>query len=74
METARHCLMDTLGCGLLALTFDDCKKMLGPFADDVKVKNGVRVPGIVLFLIPLKVLGISGDYKVVRFQRYMASC
>ena len=23
METARHCLMDTLGCGLLALTFDD---------------------------------------------------
>jgi 2-methylcitrate dehydratase len=54
METARHCLMDTLGCGLLALTFDDCKKMLGPFADDVKVKNGVRVPGTNFILDPVK--------------------
>ena len=54
METARHCLMDTLGCGLLALTFDDCKKMLGPFADDVKVKNGVRVPGTSFILDPVK--------------------
>ena len=54
METARHCLMDTLGCGLLALTFDDCKKMLGPFADDVKVKNGVRVPGTSFILDPFK--------------------
>ena len=25
-DTARNCLMDTLGCGLLALTFPDCKK------------------------------------------------
>ena len=24
-DTARNCLMDTLGCGLLALTFPDCK-------------------------------------------------
>ena len=24
-NTARYCLMDTLGCGLLALTFPDCK-------------------------------------------------
>ena len=54
METARHCLMDTLGCGLLALTFDDCKKMLGPFGDDVKVKNGVRVPGTSFILDPVK--------------------
>ena len=54
METARYCLMDTLGCGLLALTFDDCKKMLGPFADDVKVKNGVRVPGTSFILDPVK--------------------
>ena len=29
--TARYCLMDTLGCGLLALTFEDCKSLLGPY-------------------------------------------
>ena len=29
-ETARYCLMDTLGCGLLALKFPQCTKLLGP--------------------------------------------
>ena len=30
LETARHCLVDTLGCGLLALRFPECIKHLGP--------------------------------------------
>ena len=30
LTTARYCLMYTLGCGLLALTFDDCQDLLGP--------------------------------------------
>ena len=66
METARHCLMDTLGCGLLALTFDDCKKMLGPFADDVKVKNGVRVPGTSFILDPVK-----GAWDIGAIRRWL---
>ena len=30
LSTARNCLIDTFGCGLLALTFPACTKMLGP--------------------------------------------
>ncbi len=30
LETAKNCLIDTIGCGLLALTFPACTKMLGP--------------------------------------------
>ncbi len=29
-DTARLCLMDTLGCGLLALSYPACVKLLGP--------------------------------------------
>ena len=31
-ETARHCLMDTLGCGILALSFPACTKLMGPIS------------------------------------------
>jgi hypothetical protein len=30
LDTARYCLMDTLGCGLLALQYPACVKLLGP--------------------------------------------
>lgn len=33
-NTARYCLMDTLGCGLLALRFPECTKHLGPDCAD----------------------------------------
>ena len=29
-DTARHCLMDSLGCSFLALEHPACRKMLGP--------------------------------------------
>jgi 2-methylcitrate dehydratase PrpD len=29
-DTARYCLMDTLGCGFEALQFPACTKLLGP--------------------------------------------
>lgn len=45
-ETARYCLMDTIGCGLLALNFPACTKLLGPV---VEVRSFVlwvrRFPG-----------------------------
>ena len=53
-NTARYCLMDTLGCGLLALTFPDCVKLLGPYVEDTEVPGGVRVPGTKHVLDPVK--------------------
>ena len=53
-STARYCLMDTLGCGLLALNFPDCKKLLGPYVEGTVVPNGVRVPGTNHVLDPVK--------------------
>ena len=53
-NTARYCLMDTLGCGLLALTFPDCKNLLGPYVEGTSVPNGVRVPGTKYMLDPVK--------------------
>ena len=53
-DTARNCLMDTLGCGLLALTFPDCKNLLGPYVEGTKVPGGVRVPGTNHVLDPVK--------------------
>lgn len=53
-ETARYCLMDTLGCGLLALRFPECTKHLGPIVEGTVVPNGARVPGTPYRLDPVK--------------------
>jgi len=53
-DTARHCLMDTLGCGLLALRFPECTKHLGPIVPGTMVRNGARVPGTSHELDPVK--------------------
>jgi len=44
-ETARYCLMDALGCAMLALNFPECTKLLGPIVPGTVVPNGARVPG-----------------------------
>ncbi|PSV49431.1 bifunctional 2-methylcitrate dehydratase/aconitate hydratase [Photobacterium indicum] len=44
-NTARNCLIDTLGCGLLALRFPECTKHLGPIVPGTTVQHGARVPG-----------------------------
>ena len=54
LDTARNCLIDTIGCGLLALQFPACAKMLGPIVKDTKVPFGVRVPGTDYELDPIK--------------------
>ena len=54
MDTARNCLMDTLGCGLLALRFPECTKHLGPLVPGTLVPNGARVPGTQYILDPVK--------------------
>src|SRR5882672_6344345 len=52
-ETARYCLMDTLGCGLLALRYPACARLLGPIVPGTVVPNGSRVPGTRLELDPV---------------------
>jgi 2-methylcitrate dehydratase len=42
---ARYCLMDTLGCGMLALGFRACTKLLGPVVPGANLEGGARVPG-----------------------------
>ncbi|WP_336773156.1 bifunctional 2-methylcitrate dehydratase/aconitate hydratase [Paenibacillus sp. MMO-58] len=44
-NTARLCLIDTLGCGLLALRYPECAKLLSPLVPGTVVPNGARVPG-----------------------------
>jgi 2-methylcitrate dehydratase len=53
-DTARLCLMDTLACGLMALKFPACVKMLGPIWPGTIVPNGCRVPGRPDILDPVK--------------------
>jgi 2-methylcitrate dehydratase len=52
--TAQHCLVDTLGCGLEALEYPACTKLLGPIVPGTLVPNGARVPGTNFVLDPVQ--------------------
>ena len=54
MRTARHCFMDTLGCGLLALSYPACTKMMGPIVPGASLPGGARVPGTSYELDPVR--------------------
>ena len=54
LETAKNCLMDTLGCGFLAQKFPECAKHLGPLVPGTVVPLGSRVPGTQFELDPVK--------------------
>jgi 2-methylcitrate dehydratase len=53
-ETARYCLLDTLGCGLEALEYPACTKLLGPIVPGTVVPNGAKVPGTQFQLDPVQ--------------------
>ena len=53
-DTARLCLIDTLGCGLEALQYPACKKLLGPVVPGTIVPNGAKVPGTQFQLDPVQ--------------------
>jgi 2-methylcitrate dehydratase len=53
-ETARNCLIDTLGCGLEALTYPACTKLMGPIVPGTIVPNGAKVPGTSFQLDPVQ--------------------
>src|ERR1700728_4742915 len=52
--TARNCLIDTLGCGLEALEYPACTKLLGPIIPGTVVPNGAKVPGTAFQLDPVQ--------------------
>lgn len=54
METARYCWMDTMGCGMLALNYPACTKMLGPVVPGASMNGGARVPGTAYELDPVR--------------------
>src|ERR1700748_3785959 len=53
-KTAHYCLLDTLGCGLEALTYPACNKLLGPIVKGTIVPNGAKVPGTPFQLDPIQ--------------------
>ncbi|MDI5890731.1 2-methylcitrate dehydratase [Halomonas rhizosphaerae] len=68
LDTARHCLMDTMGCGLLALRFPECTKHLGPLVEGTVVPHGARVPGTSFRLDPVKAAWDIG--AIIRWLDY----
>ncbi|HEY4972633.1 MAG TPA: MmgE/PrpD family protein, partial [Steroidobacteraceae bacterium] len=52
-DTAYYCLMDTLGCGLQALRFPACTRLLGPVVAGAGMPGGARVPGTAYELDPV---------------------
>jgi 2-methylcitrate dehydratase len=65
-ETARYCLLDTLGCGLQALDFPACTKLLGPVVPGLTMKNGTRVPGTSYELDP-----VQGAFNIGAMIRWL---
>ncbi|KJK24258.1 2-methylcitrate dehydratase [Burkholderiaceae bacterium 16] len=53
-DTARNCLIDTLGCGLEALSYPACTKLMGPIVPGTMVPNGAKVPGTQFQLDPVQ--------------------
>ncbi len=54
LDTARWCLLDSIGCALQALNYPACTRLLGPVAPGTKVPAGARVPGTTFALDPVK--------------------
>ncbi len=53
-DTARHCLIDTLGCGFEALSYPACTKLMGPIVPGTIVPHGAKVPGTSFQLDPVQ--------------------
>lgn len=53
-KTAQYDLLDAIGCGLEALTYPACKKLMGPVVKGTIVPNGAKVPGTDYQLDPIQ--------------------
>jgi 2-methylcitrate dehydratase len=67
-ETARYCLLDALGCGLLALSYPACTQRIGPVVPEATCPGGARVPGTHYELDPVQAAFCIG--AMVRWLDY----
>ncbi|HUQ72834.1 MAG TPA: bifunctional 2-methylcitrate dehydratase/aconitate hydratase [Planctomycetaceae bacterium] len=65
-DTARWCLTDTLACGILALAYPACTKLLGPVVQGTTIANGARVPGTSYELDP-----VQGAFDIGTIVRWL---
>jgi len=65
-ETAYNCLLDTIGCGLEALEYEACRKLLGPLVPQGEIETGVRVPGTAYKLDP-----VQGAFNIGAMIRWL---
>ncbi|MDN3516723.1 bifunctional 2-methylcitrate dehydratase/aconitate hydratase [Aquisalimonas lutea] len=65
-DTARHMLMDSLACAMLALQYPACTKLLGPVVPEAQMTNGVRVPGTAYQLDP-----VQGAFNIGAMIRWL---
>ncbi len=65
-STARYCLMDALGCAMLALKYPDCTRLLGPLVPNTIVDCGVSVPGTEFKLDP-----VQGAFNIGTLIRWL---
>lgn len=67
-STAHYVLIDSLGCGILALDYPECTKLLGPVVPGTYVPNGTRVPATPYVLDP--VYGAFNIGSMIRWLDY----
>ena len=65
-ESAWNCFLDTLGCGLEALEYEACTKLLGPVVEGTNLENGVKVPGTNYVLDP-----VQGAFNIGAMIRWL---
>jgi 2-methylcitrate dehydratase len=66
LTTAAHCLLDTLGCGIMALQYPACTKLLGPVVPGLAMVHGARVPGTSYELDP-----VSAAFNIGTIVRWL---
>src|SRR6185312_4908455 len=65
-KIARYCLMDSLGCAILAANFPECTKLLGPIVPGATLSDGVRIPGTQFELDP-----VQGAFNIGTLIRWL---
>ena len=66
LDTARWCLVDTLACGIMALAYPACTKLLGPVVPGTAIRHGSRVPGTSYELDP-----VQGAFNIGTIVRWL---
>src|SRR5271154_4379646 len=65
-RTAHYCLLDSIGCAILALRYPECTKLLGPIVPGTIVPNGCHVPGTNFILDP-----VTGAFNIGCLIRWL---